>query len=799
MKKILFSYIVFFAITINANAQELKTEVIRYGSNIVRVVKYPSHLKQMPEKHSFSVVMKPNDTEKMSFSWAINTQGNVTFYDMKGNILLSETGGEITPITDGVEKGKYKATQTFGLENKEAIFGLGQRDDIDMDQSGKKIRIWSTNGRITIPYFTSEKGYGLYWDNAGLSWFTDTLTANGRQTKFSSEISSGIDYYFLYSDGSQDGVMAAIRQLSGQATMFPLWTLGFWQCRERYKSCDELCDVVDMHRKLGIPLDGIVQDWQYWGCDSNWNAMRFMNPHYINKMGDEKYMRYLPDSEDRNVRFPEPRIKTPQQMVDYVHSQNAHIMISIWASFGPWTDQYRELNKIGALYPFDTWPRNKGVLPYDAFNPKARDIYWKYLKHLHKMDFDAWWSDSTEPDHWEKPGDLEHMTAAGSWRSVKNAFPLLTNIGIYEHQRNTPRADKKRAVQMTRCGAFGLQRSGAFNWSGDITASWDVFKRQIPSGLNYTLCGLPFWNTDIGGFFYWEYDQDAKNPAIAELQTRWMQWGTFMPIMRNHCSSPMKSEIYLYGQKGNWAYDAQVEAVKLRYRILPYSYSQAGACVQHSETMMRPFVFDFPTDEKAIRLNDSYMYGHSILVHPVTQAMYTYKDEARRGHLIFPDIKKAAGAISVYLPKCEGWYDFWTNELLEGGKTIVKAVPIDIMPLYVKAGSIIPFGPDVQYSDEKPWDNLEIRIYPGADADYIFYEDDGDGYDYEKNKFSLIRFHWNEAKHTLTIADREGEFDTMLYERYFNIVLVNSTTPSGAISAIGREVKYDGKKKIVTF
>lgn len=799
-------------------AQNLKTEVIKYGPNIVRVVKYPASLSKMPEKESFSVIMRPQESAQMSFSWTIGNNGEITFTDKQGNVLLKTGAAEVTPITEGVDKGFYTAKQTFLLDADEAIFGLGQRNDPDLNQSGKQVRIWSTNGNITIPYFTSEKGYGVYWDNAGLSYFNDRGNAasargnqgrrtrtgaiqqpseNSRTTEFSSEVSSGVDFYFMYKDGTQDGVMESVRALSGQATMFPLWTLGFWQCRERYKSSDELCEVVDMHRKLGIPLDGIVQDWQYWGCDSNWNAMKFLNPHYINKMGDPEYMRYLPDGEDKNARYPEPRIKSPQEMVDYVHQQNAHLMISIWASFGPWTDQYKELEKIGALYPFDTWPRNKGVLPYDPFNPKARDIYWKYLKNLYDMNIDAWWSDSTEPDQWDKPGDMEHMTYSGSWKSVKNAFPLLTNLGIYEHQRKAKGGNNKRAFQMTRCGAFGLQRTGAFNWSGDITSNWATFKSQIPSGLNHTLCGNAFWNTDLGGFFYWEYEQNAKNPALAELQTRWMQWGTFMPLMRNHCSSPMISEIYLYGEKGDWAYDAQVEAVKLRYRILPYSYSQAGACVQRSETMMRPFVFDFPKDKTAINNTEEYMYGHSILVRPVTDPLYTFKGEGNRGKLIYPDVKQAGAPVNVYLPQGCIWYDFWTNQKYEGGKTIEKVAPINIIPLYVKAGSIIPFGPDVQYSNEKKWDNLEIRIYPGADADYILYEDEGDNYNYEKGAFTQIKFHWDDKAHILTIADREGKYNGMLTTRQFNIVVVGAKTPSGAEPAQGKEIQYNGKKVTV--
>ena len=785
--------------SISVDGDGMRTEVTVYDNSIVRVVKYPATLKQAPEKHSFSVILTPqkcettvngNSLETASMKVTVDSQGRVTFATKDGKTLLKEQGGQVAPITSGVDKGFYTSSQAFSLDKDEAIFGLGQRKDFDMNQRGKDVTIWSTNTNITIPYITSEKGYGLYWDNAGRSFFKD----NSERTEFSSEVGSGIDYYFLYKDGTQDGVMASVRELTGQATMFPLWTMGFWQCRERYKSSDELCEVLDKYRELGIPLDGIVQDWQYWGCDSNWNAMKFQNPRYINKLGDPEYMRYLPDDEDKNARYPESRIKTPQEMVKYVHDHNAHIMISIWASFGPWTDQYKELKKINALYPFDTWPRNRGVMPYDAFNPKARDIYWKYLTNLYNMGIDAWWSDSTEPDQFEQPGDDDHMTYAGSWRSVKNAFPLVTNIGIYEHQRKMKGGNNHRAFQMTRCGAFGLQRSAAFNWSGDIQATWEEFQNQVPSGLNYTLCGIPYWNTDIGGFFYWNYKNDPKNPALQELQTRWTQWGTFTPLMRSHSSSPMKSELYLFGKEGDWAYDAMKAAIKLRYRILPYTYSQMGQCVQNSETMMRPFVFDFAGDKTALNCKNEYMFGHSILVRPVTEPLYTYKDEKKNGHAIYPEVEKAAAPVQVYLPAGTDWYDFWTNQKMQGGKNVQRLAPISIMPIYVKAGSIIPFGPDVQYAAEKKWENLEIRVYPGQDADYVFYEDEGDNYNYEKGQFSTIRFHWDESKQELTIGERSGSFKGMLASRQFNVVFVDSNTPSGDKAATGTSVAYNGKE-----
>ena len=794
-------------VKIDVPSQKVTEEITFYSPYIVRVVKYPMSMLTAPAKKSYSVIMNPVKTDikyldqgndiilkSESIIVLINKDnGEVSFKDSKDNKLLTEKGSGYEKHIGDANNGKYKFRQSFVLDKDESIFGLGQRQCPTLNQRGQHVTIWSGNTNITIPYFTSDKGYGLYWDNAGKSYFDDSP----EETSFKSDVAMMEDYYFMYKDGTQDGVVKQIRTLSGQATMFPLWAMGHWQSRERYKSTDELCSVVDKYRELQIPLDGIVQDWQYWGCDSNWNVMRFMNPHYINKMGDKAWDKFLPNDEDKKADYKTLRIKTPEDMITYVHSQNAHFVISIWASFGPWTQQYKELKKIGALLPFETWPMKSGVRPYDPFNPKARDIYWKYLTNLYKMGIDAWWTDSSEPDHFEKPGDNDYMTYDGTWLSVKNAFPLMTNKGIYEHQR-AMKGNDKRSVQMTRCGAFGLQHYGTFSWSGDITSRWDVMKNQIPSGLNYVICGIPYWNNDIGGFFGWDYNNDPKNPALQELQVRWMQWGAFMPLMRNHCSSPMRDELYCFGNKGDWAFDIQKEYIQLRYRMLPYIYSNAGDVVLNSGSMIRPLVMDFVNDKKAINRDDEYLFGRNILVKPVTDPLYTWKDENKRGHLSYPDITKAAAGVNVYLPEGTEWYDFWTNQKIEGGREISKACPINIMPVYVRAGSIIPFGPNVEYAKEKPWNNLEIRVYPGKDGSFTLYEDECDNYNYEKGQYSLITFKWNDKEHTLTIADRTGKFKGMLKERQFRIVLVNNNTPAGN-EAIDNEnastnVRYSGKE-----
>lgn len=628
------------AVKLKLDNQDVSIEF--YSPSIVRVVKAAKG--SSVKKKSYSVIMTPEVFENFKTTNTVDgislasdritvnvnsTTGEITFANSKGETLLKDTRTMLTPRTDEANKGKYKVAQTFILDKDEAVYGLGQLRDTYINQRGRKVELWNNNTHIYIPYFTSEKGYGLYWDNAGKSYYED----NEQGTTMTSEVGTCADYYFMYDDGSQDGVISAIRTLTGQATMFPLWTMGYWQCRERYKTSDELAGVVDKFRELQIPLDGIVQDWQYWGCDSNWNAMKFQNPYYINKVNDPAWTKYMPEDLKKLKAQGEPRLKSPAEMVKYVHNNNAHLMISIWANFGPWTEPFKELKKINALYPFDTWPRKSGTMPYDVFNPKARDIYWKYLTNLYNMGMDAWWTDSSEPDHFEKAGDENYQTYDGSWLSVKNAFPLVHNKGIYEHQR-AMKNNNKRSLQMTRSASFGIQHYGTQSWSGDIQCSWDEMKNQVPSGLNFSLCGIPFWNTDLGGFFYWDYRNDPKNPALQEIHTRWLQWGTFMPLMRNHSSSPMQSEIYKFGNKGEWCYDAMVDAIKLRYRLLPYIYSMAGDCVQRSGTMMRALVMDFKNDHKATRLNDEYMFGRNLLVKPVTDPLYTWRDNKKNGHTI---------------------------------------------------------------------------------------------------------------------------------------------------------------------
>lgn len=775
------------AVTIHAQVYKvtelgIKTEINAvdvelqfYDPSIVRVLKSP--VGSVFVKKSLSVVKSPKKlslrtqqqgdeliVKSKSLEVILNLKnGKISFLNHSGISLLSEneSGVMFSDFNDAGTK-TYSVSQSFLLDKSEAIYGLGQQQHGKMSKRNVKLNMIQGNTDDYIPFFLSEKGYGLYWDNYSPTTFQDTLDI----TTFKSEVGDGIDYYFMNGDNA-DGVISCMRDLTGKAPMFPLWTFGYWQSKERYQSQDELIGVVKKYRELGIPLDGIIQDWQYWGDNEHWNAMEFLNP----------------------------RFSDPQKMVDDVHRLNAHMAISIWASFGQETKPYAELKNNGALFNFVTWPEYPlgAVKVYDPYNPKARDIYWKYLnKGMFSLGMDGWWLDSTEPDHLQfKSSDLDNQTYLGSFRKVRNAFPLMTVGGVSQHQRSV--FSDKRVFILTRSVFAGQQRYGSNTWTGDVVASWDAMRNQISAGLNLSLSGIPYWNSDIGGFFLWNFKNPLENADYRELYARWIQFGTFTPMMRSHGTDAPR-EIYQFGQKGNKIYDAVEKYINLRYSLLPYIYATSWDVTKNQSTMTRALVMDFAEDKQALDINDEYMFGKSILVCPVTQPMYNkLKDSVKVED--YSELKSK----SVYLPKGTDWYDFWTGEKKNGGQTIQKITPLDIIPLYIKAGSILPFGPKVQYATEKKWDNLEIRIYKGANGEFNLYEDENDNYNYEKGAFSTISFSWNDVKRTLTINERKGSFAGMLAKRKFNIVLVSD----GKVAAINvsekvdNMVNYIGKKIVV--
>jgi len=738
----------------------------------IRVLKWPEN--KSFSKESLSVIQKPQKTEytivqqgdllslkSKSVVVLLNLKnGKIIFKSLTGKTLLNEqeSGTSFTAFNDAGNK-TYNTYQSFVLDKEEAIYGLGQQQKGKMVQRNIKLNMVQGNTDDYVPFFLSDKGYGIYWDNYSPTVFED----KPESTSFKSDVGDGIDYYFLFG-GNADGVIAGMRSLTGQVPMFPLWTFGYWQSKERYKSQDELVNVVKKYRELGVPLDGIIQDWQYWGNNYLWNAMEFLNPEFSN----------------------------PKKMIDDVHTLNAHMIISIWSSFGPQTKPYKELDKIGALLDFKTWPESgsekwppnldypSGVRVYDAYNPEARNIYWKYLnKGLFSLGLDGWWMDSSEPDHLQfKPSDFDNKTYLGSFRKVRNAFPLMTVGGVAEHQHSV--TSDKRVFILTRSAFAGQQRYGANTWSGDVTASWDALRNQISAGLNFSLCGIPYWNSDIGGFFLTNYKKKLEDAEYRELYARWMQFGTFCPMMRSHGADAPR-EIYQFGKKGEKVYDAIEKYINLRYSLLPYIYASSWSVTNHQSTMMRALVMDFATDKQALDINDEFMFGKSLLICPVTRAMYV------------KDAKEDFSTVQskeVYLPKGADWFDFWTGIRFTGGQTIHKETPLDIIPVYLKAGSVLPIGPKVQYATEQKWDNLEIKIYEGANGQFTLYEDENDNYNYEKGAYSTINFNWDDLKKVLTISDRIGEFPGMLTERKFNIVFVSSDNHN-------QKVLYNGKKVVI--
>lgn len=762
-------------------------EVQYLSPDIVRVLK--SRMGHDYEKVSLSVIKELENVEfeiakeegrltlsSGSLDVILNLQnGSVSFNKTDGARLLAESDhGSVFSTKMDANKPSFSVKQNFKLDSKEYIYGLGQLQNGKMSQRNQTVRLIQDNKETVIPFIISNKGYGLFWDNYSPTIFSD----NPDTTSFDSEVGDCIDYYVMLGDNA-DGVITQMRDLTGQVPMFPYWTFGYWQSKERYKSQDETVGVVKKYRELGVPLDGIIQDWQYWGDNYHWNAMAFLNPDF-------------PD---------------PQKMVDQVHDLNAHIIISIWASFGPKTRQYEVMDKNGMLLDFTTWPVRavntwpekpgdplSGVKVYDAYNPEARDIYWDYLKKgIFSLGMDGWWMDSTEPDHLNiKDEDYNDMTYLGSLRSVKNAFPLMTVGGVSSHQK--AELKDKRVFILTRSAFAGQQRYGANSWSGDVVTDWDVLRKQISSGLNFSLCGIPYWNSDIGGFFTWNYPGGVNNKAYHEIYVRWLQFGAFCPMMRSHGTDTPR-EIWNFGKKGDWAYDAIEKFINLRYSLLPYIYSTSWDVTSNGSSMMRALLMDFPDDPDALDIDNEFMFGKSILVAPVTKPMYV-KAEKERGRYInaVEDFAKM-GTTDVYLPYGTEWYDFWTGEKLKGGQTVQKETPIDIIPLYVKAGSIIPFGPQVQFANEEIGP-LTIRIYPGVDGSSVFYDDERDSYDYEDGEYAIISFQWDESTHTLTIGSEDGDFPNRPKSREIDIVKVSQYTGIGLPfnDKVTKKVTYRGSE-----
>jgi len=839
---------------VNVTLAEGTLSISPLSDNAVRIKFYKVSEGNLPElvftsgsvTPVFQVVDSPSKLEikapKITVSLDKQT-GKLSYADKAGKVFLSEKAGT-RKLTPDIIQGEscFAVEQSFESPADESVFGLGQFQDGQYNLKNVARRLTQVNTQIAIPFIYSSKGYGLLWHQYGLTDFNPTdnsialskqeqstngnaqmaevTTTSGTQkvsqnqslyqgkfnvpadgeysifldlgdmgnrqyvvidgkpcmdqsnmwlpptagalvnlkagdhqvqvlcksnntpklswkqadnlTTFRSPVAKALDYVVFYGP-SADNVIASYRNLSGNAPMFPKWAYGFWQCRERYTSGTHLVETIKEFRKRNLPVDVIVQDWQYWG-NRGWGVPQFDEKNYPNPAG----------------------------FIKELHDLNAHFNISIWSNPDKNSAIGKEYVAKNRFIPNTKW--------LDYFNPETRKEYWNTLKvNMFDNGVDSWWMDAVEPENDALKGEKTFIGAGDFYRLT---YPLMVSQAVYEGQRET--SSDKRVCILTRSAFSGQQRYGVINWSGDIGYTWDVFRNQIVAGLNFTITGLPYWTTDIGGFFRPGRTQ-YTDEKYHELLTRWYQWGAMSPIFRMH-GYQTETEPWKFGQKVE---TNMRKMLNLRYRLLPYIYSEAWQVTKNGSTMMRPLVMDFNGDTAAVSRQFQYMFGKSILTAPVTEANVT--------------------EWNVYLPKAAGWFDFWTGKHFAGGQTVKTDAPLDRIPLFVKAGSIIPMGKIIQSSAEKS-DTLEIRVYKGANAKFDLYEDEGDNYNYEKGKYSTISFHWNEKAQSLTIGDKKGNYQGSLKKRIFNVVLVEENKGFGInTDAVGKNVSYQGKQIKLSF
>jgi alpha-D-xyloside xylohydrolase len=683
----------------------------------------------------------------------------ITYTRLNGSVITAETGDNKSmnkATIAGIET--YNCTTQFKSPADEALFGLGchPEDSLSINYKGRNQEMLIKYMTGAIPVMLSTKGYGLLWDNYSASNFYGA-EANNSQYKYVSESGKMVDYYFFYGPDF-DRIIDLYRTATGRAPMYPKWSFGLFQSQDRYKTQAEILSVKDNYRKNHIPVDALVQDW-YW-----WSPLP-IGSHIMNK-----------------ERYPDPKA-----MIDELHKANLHAMISIWPVFGSGTNDFNDLKSKGLLtsITWDNFVTHTFDTYYDAHNPKARDLYWRQAKDsiINRYGWDGWWVDQCEPDNGTLLDERRQANfSVGKGIDYFNTYSLEHAKGIYTGWRKDIAG--KRVFLLIRQAFAGSQHNAATLWSSDITTTFQSFRNQVPQGINACVSGMPYWTSDIGGYLS-RTDPDGipnwSQPQYRELFTRWFQFGTFCPIFRIHG----KGERALFSD--NW--DAKTKAIllnydKLRYRLLPYIYSLSAKVTSDNYTMMRSLAFDFGSDKNVYSIPDQYMFGPAFLVNPVTQQLYTGSNAN--------DLPKTR---KVYLPTGTKWYDFWTGETLNGGQSINAAAPIDVMPLYVKAGSIVPMGPNVEYATQATSAPIELRIYPGANGEFKFYEDENDSYNYEKGASSTFDLKWNDQSRQLTITARKGTFPGMAKQHKFNVVLVKEGRGvNTAISAkADKTINYDGK------
>ncbi|HEY2467014.1 MAG TPA: glycoside hydrolase family 31 protein [Terracidiphilus sp.] len=666
--------------------------------------------------------------------------GAIHYVGADGKQLTTEGYRSLKPVEVNGEK-TFEAEIFFPIYGShEGLYGLGQHQAGVWNYRGEKVPLEQENTEIAVPLLVSSNGYGIFWNNPSRS-IVDNKFVHSLYIR--ADVADRIDYYFFYGPDA-DQIIGNYRELTGEVPLFGRWAYGFWQCKNKYQSQAEIEGVAAKYRELHIPVDNLVQDWFWWVT-----------------MGEMKW----------NPKYPDA-----QGMISKLHGEHFHLMVSVWPYFRPGTSVYDQFDKngwfvaktmTGGFHPV-------GQALYDATNPDARAQYWKNIDAaLFEKGVDAWWLDTDEPETEGREDNilLDHKLHIGSGARYANIYPLWHSEGVSEGQQKA--SDKKRVFILSRSAYAGSQRLGVTAWSGDVLSDWLSFARQIPAGLNYSISGMPYWTTDIGGFIS---GGNLNDPKFRELFVRWFQFGAFSPIFRVHGTRyPDENELWSYGPE---AQKILVDYDNLRYRLLPYIYSEAWQVTNNHGTLMRPLVMDWRDDVEAQNTGDEYLFGPAILVSPVTT--------------------QGATSRSVYLPKTN-WYDFWTGAKVEGGRRIEADAPLAKLPLYVRAGSILPMGPTMEWSTEKPADPIEIRIYPGADGDFTFYEDENDNYDYAKGQHATIRLHWDNTAKTLAFEARKGNYPGMPERHTFNVVVVSEGRGVGIgdSTAQARGVIYKGDRVVL--
>ena len=819
----------------------------------------------------------------------VRTGAGLRFESPEGTVWFEATGHEWAPAEEALQ-----VTQRFHVAPEHALYGLGQYPGGMFDWRNRDVLLAQSNQGIAVPFLVSTAGFGILWDSMALTRFS----SRDDMLQWQTDCADGIRYYVVYGPDF-DRILAGFRQLTGAAPMFPRWAMGYWQSKERYVDRAELLATGRRFRELGFPVDALIQDWKYWG-DKPWSPMEW----------DDKV-------------FPDPA-----GMLRELHNElNLRLMTTIWPVVGEGCALYEELEAAGELFKSPHWA--KGHI-YDAYSEQGRAIYWKHVKRgLIDIGVDALWMDGTEPEFVSTHDPMDgvracysqHDTAMGSWRRVLNGYSMMTARGVYEGQRELDNG--KRAFTLSRSGFAGQQRYAAASWSGDIAATWKVLREQVAAGLNFAAAGMPWWTTDIGAFFTTglgaRFPDGNRDPAYRELYVRWFQWGAFCPLFRSHGTNTAR-EPWHFGEPGTWAYDALLGAAQLRYRLLPYIYSEAWRVTSQGCTLMRPLAMDFRDDRATYGIADQFMFGPAIMVCPVLDPMFheprreaeivatdflrtgdgmpgltwsgfadadsetpvfhkhvdelngswaggpppglpfadyklrwegelvadeagdyeflLYGNDGRRlwldDELVIdgweakgiqtytarrtlaagtrlrlrvdyvhhhgsaqislswrrpgppPKSELVAPERRVYLPKDCDWYDFHSGERFAGGQTLTVATPIDRIPLFVRAGSILPLGPVVTHSDAQTGRPLEVVVYPGADASFTLYDDAGDGYAYERGEFATTTLHWDDAARVLTLGARAGSWPGMQPQRRIEVHIAGAG--QRAITYSGQEV-----------